>query len=102
MFTPFGDVKQWNKTFKMKKKIKFGNLQEKKILKLDTYRRITLRAFDSQSVKHYVRIVLNFLIIWKPVAQPGPSLARPEDQNEDKNKDNLRKIRKSDGNLRKN
>ena len=85
------------KRLKMKK-IKF----EKKILKLDTYRRITLRVFASQSVEHYVRIVLNFLIIWKPVALPGPSLARPEDQNEDKNKDNLRKIRKSDGNLRKN
>ena len=35
MFTPFGDVKQWNETFKMNI-IKFENLQEKKKLKLDT------------------------------------------------------------------
>ena len=40
IFTRSRDVKQWNKTFEMKK-IKFENL-EKKILKLDTYRRITL------------------------------------------------------------
>ena len=39
IFTRSTDVKQWNKTFKMKK-IKFENFG-KKILKLDTYRRIT-------------------------------------------------------------
>ena len=40
IFTRSRDVKQWNKTFKNEKKNKFENL-EKKILKLDTYRRIT-------------------------------------------------------------
>ena len=46
IFTRSRDVKQWNKTFK-NEKIKFENLKKKKILKLETYWRITYIAILS-------------------------------------------------------